>query len=62
MQIICARNEKAGDDVVQSIRTLLNGRFYVPVMRSADNSAPPVIGEAFSETELPNVSKFDEIP
>lgn len=30
-------------------------------MRSADNSAPAVIGEPFSETEPPSVSRFDEI-
>lgn len=27
-------------------------------MRSIDNSTPPVIGEPFMETELPNVSKY----
>lgn len=55
-QIICSRVD-SGPEVVQSIQTLLEGRFYVPVMRSIDNSTPPVIGEPFMETELPNVSK-----
>lgn len=59
MQIICTRNEKAGEDVGKAIRTLLDGRFYVPVMRSVDNSMPPVIGEPFSETELPVVDSTD---
>lgn len=55
-QIICARVDTAGPEVIKTIRTLLEGRFYVPVMRSIDNSTPPVIGEPFMETQLPNVS------
>lgn len=57
-QIVCARVTSPDPMVVKSIRTLLEGRFYVPVMRSIDNSTPPVIGEPFMETQLPNVNTF----
>ncbi|XP_055304367.1 ankyrin repeat and LEM domain-containing protein 2 homolog isoform X3 [Sitodiplosis mosellana] len=52
--IVCSRVTSPDPAVAYTIRTLLEGRFYVPVMRSIDNSTPPVIGEPFMETQLPN--------
>lgn len=56
-QIICSRID-ANPEVVHMIQSLLQERFYVPVMRSIDNSTPPIIGEPFLETQLPNVSRL----
>lgn len=56
-QIVCSRVNPSDPEVVKAIHRLLDGRFYVPVMRSIDNSTPPIIGEPFMETQLPNVSK-----
>lgn len=42
----------------QAIQMLLQGKFYVPVIRSIDNSAPPFIGEPFTEAQVPEVSRI----
>ncbi|XP_031628233.1 uncharacterized protein LOC116344012 [Contarinia nasturtii] len=57
--IICSRASSVDPEVFKAIKTLLEGQFYVPVMRSFDNSMPPVIGEPFMETHLPNVPAED---
>lgn len=59
-QIVCSRNENAGPEVVRAVQMLLQGKFYVPVIRSIDNSAPPFIGEPFTEAQVPDVS-FHEL-
>lgn len=53
--MVCFRNDSASASTINSIKALLQERFYVPVMRSADNSAPPVIGEPFSPTHTPQM-------
>lgn len=51
--VICARLDGASQDLINSISEMLEGRFYVPVIRSIDNTMPPVIGEPFSATHPP---------
>lgn len=53
---MCSRSESAAPEVKQAIQMLLQGKFYVPVIRSIDNSAPPFIGEPFTEAQVPDVS------
>lgn len=55
-QIVCMRNESAGPETIRAIKMLLQGKFYVPVIRSIDNSAPPYVGEPFTESQVPDVS------
>lgn len=51
--MVCFRVDGASPTTVRAIKSMLQERFYVPVMRTIDNSAPPVIGEPFSPTQPP---------
>lgn len=55
---MCSRNEGVGSGVTSAIKMMLEGNFYVPVIRSVDNSAAPFIGEPFTEAQVPDVSRI----
>jgi len=46
-------------ELIQKVRSLLEERFYVPVLRSMDTAVPPQIGQPFSSSSPPvNLIKF----
>ena len=53
LQIVCARKHGDNEELKREIRALLEEQFYVPVLRSEDNTLQPVIGEPFSPASPP---------
>ncbi|XP_071860221.1 ankyrin repeat and LEM domain-containing protein 2 isoform X2 [Bombus fervidus] len=52
IDIICTRTCQEDEGLKKEIRLLLEDQYYVPVLRSDDNTLQPVIGEPFSPTNL----------
>ncbi|XP_051169118.1 ankyrin repeat and LEM domain-containing protein 2 homolog isoform X2 [Leptopilina boulardi] len=50
LEIICARKNSDDEELKRQIRSLLEDQFYVPVLRSKDDTLQPTIGEPFSPT------------
>ncbi|XP_043516767.1 ankyrin repeat and LEM domain-containing protein 2 isoform X2 [Frieseomelitta varia] len=48
--IICSRTHQEDEALKKEIRLLLEDQYYVPVLRSDDNTLQPMIGEPFSPT------------
>ncbi|XP_065082371.1 ankyrin repeat and LEM domain-containing protein 2 homolog [Ochlerotatus camptorhynchus] len=59
--IICSRAKSKNDtpEIRKAIADLLQERFFVPVLRAVDNSAPPVVGEPFTLSNPPNLESKD---
>lgn len=57
-EIICDRYDGPDAKIFsEEIAGLLEDNFYVPVLRSEDNCAPPIIGTPFSPTSPPNFNQ-----
>uniref|UniRef100_A0A182PU88 ANKLE2 third alpha/beta domain-containing protein n=1 Tax=Anopheles epiroticus TaxID=199890 RepID=A0A182PU88_9DIPT len=56
-EIICSRAKPVNNtpEVREAIDALLRENFFVPVIRTEDNTLPPVVGEPFSPTDLPKL-------
>lgn len=60
MQIICDRLQSADASLREEIASYLEEQFYVPVLRSEDNSIQPIVGQPFSHSSpLVSTSFFD---
>ncbi|XP_055586248.1 uncharacterized protein LOC129738943 [Uranotaenia lowii] len=60
--IICSRAKEKNNtpENRKAITDLLQERFFVPVLRSMDNSTPPVVGDPFTLTNPPNLEAKDK--
>ncbi|KAL7030023.1 hypothetical protein ACKWTF_006483 [Chironomus riparius] len=52
--IICARCSDSSPELKRSIEELLAERFFVPVLRSNDDTVQPIIGQPFTPANIPN--------
>ncbi|XP_052860614.1 ankyrin repeat and LEM domain-containing protein 2 homolog [Anopheles cruzii] len=55
--IICSRAKAVNNtpEIRQAIHELLEERFFVPVLRSDDESVPPIVGEPFTTANPPKL-------
>ncbi|XP_030380774.1 uncharacterized protein LOC115628717 isoform X2 [Scaptodrosophila lebanonensis] len=53
--IICQRAPNADPMVTKKIELLLNGPYYVPVLRAVGNELPPQVGQPFTPNEPPTL-------
>jgi len=53
LDIVCSRVPNASNELKKEITALLENDFYVPVLRSADQSVQPIIGVPFSPKQPP---------
>lgn len=53
-EIICSRAKQINNtpEIKEAINALLQENYFVPVLRTEDNSLPPIVGEPFSPSEL----------
>ncbi|XP_058064192.1 ankyrin repeat and LEM domain-containing protein 2 homolog isoform X2 [Anopheles bellator] len=61
--IICSRAKAANDtpEIRQAIHELLEERFFVPVLRTLDESVPAIVGEPFTTANPPKLETDDVI-
>nr|CAD7264626.1 unnamed protein product [Timema shepardi] len=62
ISIVCSRAETANLSVKHEIYSLLGDRFYVPVLRSEDNSIQPTVGDVFSPKCPPAINSNPLLP
>nr|CAD7411914.1 unnamed protein product [Timema cristinae] len=60
--MVCSRVDKANSSVKHEIYSLLGDRFYVPVLRSEDNSIQPTVGDVFSPKCPPAINSNPLLP
>uniref|UniRef100_A0A182TAM9 ANKLE2 third alpha/beta domain-containing protein n=1 Tax=Anopheles maculatus TaxID=74869 RepID=A0A182TAM9_9DIPT len=58
-EIICSRAKPINNtpEIRDAIAALLQENFFVPVIRTEDNSLPPIVGEPFSPTNPPKLNE-----
>ncbi|XP_014294980.1 ankyrin repeat and LEM domain-containing protein 2 [Microplitis demolitor] len=55
IDIVCDRKGAENPQLIQEICTLLEDHYYVPVMRSEDNSMAPAVGDLFTPASPPRI-------
>ncbi|XP_030749829.1 ankyrin repeat and LEM domain-containing protein 2 isoform X2 [Sitophilus oryzae] len=56
-EVACERTCRVPYGVKERIQKLLCDNYYVPVLRTEDNSMPPLVGEPFSPSSPPTLNK-----
>lgn len=54
--VICSRMKNPNNEAKEAITSMLEERFFVPVIRAVDSSMPPIIGEPFSSSNVPQLN------